>query len=138
TCLLDINTSGVWRRPRLVHYVARAREIKSFPAYEGHSAGFRRSPVVDRAAGATHTALGLCALDAGGRIDLHVHSFEELFYVTEGTPVLVMEGTGYPLLPGACGVIPIGTPHAWIGPKEGTARWIDMLTPIPRGKDEPR
>jgi quercetin dioxygenase-like cupin family protein len=87
--------------------------------------------------GATHTALGLCALDAGGSIDTHVQSFEELFYITEGEPTLILDGRAYPLLPGACGVVPVGMPHAWTGPAGGTARWIDMLTPIPRGAGEP-
>ena len=43
-----------------------------------------------------------------------------------------MDGRGYRLMPGACGVIPIGMPHAWLGPETGTAKWIDLLTPIPR------
>jgi quercetin dioxygenase-like cupin family protein len=133
-----MNTYVASGRPRLVHYVARAGEIKLFPAYEQSSAGFRRNQVIDRSVGAVHTALGLCELDTGGRIDVHVHSFEEFFYVTEGEPVLVMEGTGHRLLPGACGVIPVGTPHAWLGPASGTAQWIDMLTPIPREPTEPR
>ena len=119
------------------HYVARASEIKPLPAYGQHSNGFRRSSVIGRACDAVHTDLGFCELDAGGRIDVHVQSFEELFYITEGSPTLILEGRGYPLCPGACGVIPIGTPHAWLGQATGTAKWIDMLTPIPRDGNGP-
>ena len=119
------------------HHVARASHITPLPAYGQHSQGFRRSSVVGRACHAVHTDLGFCELDAGGRVDVHVQSFEELFYVTEGSPVLILDGRGYPLCPGACGVIPIGTPHAWLGADKGTAKWIDMLTPIPRDGDGP-
>lgn len=122
----------------MVHYVARAADIRLVPAYEGHSEGYLRFPVIDRTTGSTHTALGMCALSARGLVHIHVQSFEEFFYVTEGNPILVLEGRGYPLRPGACGVIPVGTPHGWIGPEAGTARWIDMLTPIPRGPEGPR
>jgi quercetin dioxygenase-like cupin family protein len=87
--------------------------------------------------GSTHTALGLCSIAAGGHVDTHVQSFEELFYVTEGEPTLILDGRSCPLVPGACGVVPVGMPHAWTGCARGTARWIDMLTPIPRGAEEP-
>ena len=76
--------------------------------------------------------LGSCALQAGGHIDVHVHSFEESFYVLEGTPTLVLDGRAYHLQAGACGVVPVSVPHAWLGPASGTARWIDMLAPQPR------
>ena len=119
------------------HHVARAAEIRPVPAYEQNSAGFARASVIDRSVGSVHTALGLCELPANGHIGLHAHSFEEQFYITAGEPVLIMEGRGHRLLPGACGVIPVGTPHAWLGPETGKAAWIDLLTPIPRGPDAP-
>jgi quercetin dioxygenase-like cupin family protein len=120
-----------------VHHVVRAAAIHYATAYPEHSAGFKRHSAVDRSVGSTHTGLGLCSLEAGGRIDTHVQSFEELFYITEGEPTLILDGHGYPLVPGSCGVIPVGTPHAWVGPKTGAAKWVDMLTPIPRGPGEP-
>jgi quercetin dioxygenase-like cupin family protein len=120
-----------------VHHVLRAAEVEYSPAYPGHSSGFKRCAAVGRETGATHTGLGLCWLKAGGRIDTHVQSFEELFYVTEGEPTLILDGRAFPLLPGACGVVPVGTPHAWLGSPKGPAKWVDMLTPIPRGPGEP-
>jgi len=121
-----------------VHHVLRADALQYVPEYTAHSSGFKRCAAVDRAAGATHTGLGLCALEAGGHIDTHVQSFEELFYVTAGEPTLILDGRACPLEPGACGVIPIGMPHAWLGPKNGTSKWIDMLTPIPREPGQPQ
>jgi quercetin dioxygenase-like cupin family protein len=77
----------------------------------------------------------LCELDAGGRIDQHVQSFEKSFYVLDGSPALIMEGRGFRLTPGSCGLIPVGVKHAWLGPDSGTARWIDMNAPCPKGEN---
>jgi quercetin dioxygenase-like cupin family protein len=120
------------------HHVARAADIRRVPTYLENSAGFARAAVIDREVGSVHTALGLCELAAGGHIDLHAHSFEEQFYITHGEPVLILDGQGHRLMPGACGVIPVGVAHAWLGPKTGAAHWIDMLTPIPRGSNAPK
>jgi len=78
--------------------------------------------------------LGLCALEADGRVGTHLHSFEESFYVLEGQPMLVLDGSAYRLVPGACGLVPVGVPHAWVGPVKGGAKWIDMMSPQPRAK----
>jgi quercetin dioxygenase-like cupin family protein len=119
-----------------MHLVLRAQDIRPALAYEGHGVGFARAPLVDRACGSVHTGLGLCQLDAGGQIDTHVHSYEESFYVLEGEPTLILDCHGYKLAPGACGLIPLGVPHAWLGDVKGRARWIDMQTPIPRAAGE--
>jgi hypothetical protein len=42
-----------------------------------------RASLVDRSVGSVHTGFGLCAIAAGGSLDTHVHSFEELFYILE-------------------------------------------------------
>ena len=49
-----------------------------------HAAGYRRFALSDRSVGAVHTGWGLCELDAGGRVDLHVQSFEKSFFVLVG------------------------------------------------------
>jgi quercetin dioxygenase-like cupin family protein len=123
-------------RGRQVHHVLRAEEIRLGPAFVGVSHGFARCALVDAAAGSVHMALGLCSLEADGSIEAHVHSFEESFYVLEGTPALVLDGRAYLLEPGTCGVVPVGVEHAWIGPEVGGARdgarWLEMLAPQPR------
>lgn len=120
-----------------MHHVLRAEDIRLAPTYAGNSAHFRRCSLVDRSSGSVHMGLGLCELKSGGRIDTHVHSFEESFFVLEGEPVLVLDGDAYPLVPGACGLIPLGVPHAWLGPAKGTGKWIDMLAPQPREAGAP-
>ena len=120
-----------------MHHALRAADIARLPAFRGHSQGFSRASLIDRSIGAVHTGLGSCGLEAGGHVDTHVQSFEEYFYITQGEPTLVLDGRAYPLVPGSCGVVPVGAPHAWLGPKAGEATWIDLLTPIPRSPGEP-
>jgi quercetin dioxygenase-like cupin family protein len=115
-----------------MHHVLRADEIHPRPAYPGSSNGFERCAVVDRGAGSVHMGVGLCSLDAGGSVDQHLHSFEESFFVLAGSPVLVLDGRATRLRPGACGVVPVGVPHAWLERDGENARWIDVCSPQPR------
>ena len=115
-----------------MHHVLRSRDMQLAPAYAGHSAAYSRCSLLNGSTGSVHMGLGLCALEAGGRIDTHAHSYEESFYILEGHPTLVLDGSAYALLPGTCGLVPVGVAHAWLGPREGRARWIDMLAPQPR------
>jgi quercetin dioxygenase-like cupin family protein len=113
----------------------RREDIAPAIAYEGKSAGFERCSLVDEHAGSVHMGLGFCVLE-NGYIETHLHSFEESFYVLEGEPVLYLDGVGHALAPGACGVVPVGVPHAWRA--GGAASWIDMLAPQPREPVEGR
>ena len=117
-----------------MHHLLRAEDIRFAPAYVGNSKSFSRCSLVDGSSGSVHMGLGLCSLQANGRIDTHVHSFEESFYILEGQPLLVLEGSAYPMVPGACGLVPVGVPHAWVGPAKGNAKWIEMQAPQPRAK----
>jgi quercetin dioxygenase-like cupin family protein len=98
-----------------------------------HSAGFRRWPVVDEAA-AAHTGFGVCTLEAGGRLDAHVHSFEESVFVLEGDLVLDTAEGSVRLAPGDYGLVPVGVAHAARNPGPGPARWADMCAPQPRAR----
>lgn len=120
-----------------MHFMLSSSEIIPVFAYESNSSGYKRASLIDHTVGSVHTGFGLCVLEKGGGMDIHVHAFEEGFYVLEGKPQLVMDGVAYTLKPGSCGVIPLGVPHAWIGPEEGTAKWLDMLAPQPKSEDGP-
>ncbi len=118
-----------------MHHFIRAADVKPTPAFPQHATAYRRFALSDRSVGAVHTGWGLCELDAGGRIDLHIQSFEKSFFVLSGNPALILDGRGYRLSAGACGVIPVGMRHAWLGPTSGTAKWIDMNAPCPKGEN---
>jgi quercetin dioxygenase-like cupin family protein len=120
-----------------MHHVQRGRELRLASAYSGNSRSFARCALVDGGTGSVHMGLGLCELGPIGHVDIHIHSFEESFYVLEGSPTVVIDRRAYPLSAGACGLIPVGTPHAWIEPIGRPARWIDMLAPQPRSNGAP-
>lgn len=124
-----------------MHYVSKidAASAQTPGAYTAHSTGFRRAAYVDRAKGSVHMGTGICTLEAGGRIDAHVHSFEETFYVVEGRLAVQIGEQAFALEPGHFGLIRTGVRHAWrsLGPQP--ARWVEMQAPQPRpveyGKD---
>jgi quercetin dioxygenase-like cupin family protein len=109
--------------------LVRREDIELADALPGHSSGLTACRLVGGALGSTHMALTLVSL-ADGHVDEHLHSFETSFYVLEGEPVLYLEGRGVRLQPGACGAIPVGSPHAFRATAE--ARWIEMAAPRPR------
>ena len=100
--------------------------------YQSHSLGFRRATYVDRAAGSVHMGTGICFLDPNGAIQLHLHSFEESFYILEGTVLAQLGDKTYTLGPGNFGLIPTGLPHAWRNTSGAPARWLEMQAPQPR------
>ena len=118
------------------HLVARAGEADpAVPGpFAGRSAGFRRWAVVGEAAGAAHTGFGICDLEPGGRLDAHVHSFEESVFVLEGRLVLDSAEGSAALGPGDYGFVPVGVAHAARNPGPEPARWADMLAPQPRAR----
>ncbi len=123
------------------HVVRRAGEADLVvpEGWKAHSQGFSRWSVVDEAAGAVHTGFGICALEPGGHLAAHVHSFEESFHVLEGEVVLETGERASLLRAGDYGLLPVGVPHAWRSAGGDAAslraaRWADMLAPQPRAR----
>jgi quercetin dioxygenase-like cupin family protein len=109
--------------------LVRKEDAQLGEALPGHARGLETCRLVDGSLGSTHMAVTLVSLSAG-HIDSHVHSYETGFYVLEGEPVLFLGGGGVLLGPGACGVIPVGAPHAFRSAEH--ALWIEMVAPRPR------
>jgi len=99
--------------------------------YRGHSTGFRRWDVVNEL-NAVHSDFGIRELDPNGRIDWHVHSYEESFYVQDGELLLQTDDGNYTLRAGDYGLISVGAPHAWRGAGGAVTRWAEMSAPQPR------
>jgi len=109
--------------------LVRREDIELADALPGRSSGLTTCRLIDGTLGSTHMALTLVSL-VDGHVDEHLHSYETSFYVLEGEPVLYLDGRGVELKPGACGVAPVGVPHAFrCG---GRALWIEMAAPRPR------
>ncbi len=119
------------------HVVRRAAD-QAFAApdalWAGGSEGYTRWSMLDETTPAVHTGFGLCALDPGGSLPAHVHSYEESFYILDGTAELRTEGQAVTLVPGDYGVIPVAVAHSWHNLSEGPVRWADMLAPQPRSR----
>jgi quercetin dioxygenase-like cupin family protein len=109
--------------------LVRGEDVELEEALPGRSSGLTSCRVVGGTLGSTHMALTLVALD-DGHVDTHLHSYETSLYVLEGEPVLFVDGRGVRLKPGACGVVPVGAPHAFRC--EQHALWIEMAAPRPR------
>jgi quercetin dioxygenase-like cupin family protein len=106
-------------------------------AFAAHSTGFARTQLLGGRHGAIHTSTGLCDINPGGRIDPHVHSYEESFYVFSGNPTLDVGGQSIELAPDRCGVLPVGTAHAWRNTTGEPARFFEMQAPRAREDDDP-
>lgn len=103
--------------------------------YLGHSTNFLRATCVDGAMGSVHMGVGVCSLEAGGSVDSHRHSFEESFYILEGTAIVEAGGNQRELGPGHFGLIRTGMRHAWSNPSDRVVRWLEMQAPQPRSAD---
>jgi quercetin dioxygenase-like cupin family protein len=117
-----------------MHYASSIAKIAAnTPApYASKSKGFQRSTYVERAMGSVHMGVGICTLAAGGSIQHHLHSFEESFYVLEGTLIGHIGDKSYSFAPGNYGLIPTGVTHAWQNTSAKPARWLEMQAPQPR------
>jgi quercetin dioxygenase-like cupin family protein len=102
------------------------------PWFEGHAKGFRRWTAVDPSVGAVHTGFGIVELGAGGRVDWHVHSYEESVYVIEGELSLFTSEFAALLRPGDYGLIPVGQEHALANLGSSTTRLAALSAPQPR------
>jgi quercetin dioxygenase-like cupin family protein len=102
------------------------------PIVEGHAAGFRRWAVVDEGVGAVHTGFGVGEMEPGGRLDWHLHSYEESLYVIDGEVVLHTSEASVLLRPGDYGLIPLGQPHMLANVSSERARWAALSAPAPR------
>jgi quercetin dioxygenase-like cupin family protein len=122
-------------KPATRHLVMPAEEVRyEIPSgFDGHSTGLTRCSMIDHTTpGAVHTGFGVNRLDPNGAIEAHVHSFEETFYILDGSVIVETPEATVELIPGDYGVIPVGVPHHWRNTSGSEASWADLLTPQPR------
>jgi len=120
-----------------MHHVSKIDETAAQTPrlYEAHSTGFRRATSVDRTVGSVHMGVGICFLAPGGVIQPHLHSFEESFYVLEGSITAQIGEQACRLQPGDFGLISTGLRHAWRNASDRPVRWLEMQAPQPRPSD---
>lgn len=120
-----------------MHFVSKIdpASAKTPQLYEQKSSGFRRATYVEHAMGSVHMGTGICYLDGNGVIQYHLHSFEESFYILDGSLILQIGDKSYRLGPGHFGLIGTGVAHGWRNAGERPARWLEMQSPQPRSMD---
>lgn len=120
-----------------MHHVTKIdRAAAPIPqGYQKHSTGFRRATYVDQAAGSVHMGTGICYLEPSGVIAPHVHSFEESFFILEGSVIVQIGEQAHLLGPGHYGLIGTGVKHGWRAAGEQPASWLEMQAPQPRSAD---
>lgn len=116
------------------HVVAYAADAKYLPTPDPRAGrGLSRWTVADEnTPGAVHTEFSVCALEPGGAVATAVQSYEECWYVLEGSPVVQTPEGATRLVPGDYGLLPVGVPHAWRNDGAVVAKWAQMRAPQPR------
>jgi mannose-6-phosphate isomerase-like protein (cupin superfamily) len=123
----------------MMHYVSRIDPgaAQAPPLYIAHSTGFRRAPFVDHGMGSVHMGVAVCFLEDGS-IRPHLHSFEESFYILEGSVLVEIGEKTYALGPGHFGLIGTGVRHSWRNAGAAPVRWLEMQAPQPRPAERGR
>jgi quercetin dioxygenase-like cupin family protein len=116
------------------HVVRFAADAVYEPAPDPRAGtGLSRWTIADETTpGAVHTEFSVCELESGGIVATAVQSFEECFYVLEGSPIVQTPEGATRLVPGDYGLLPLGVAHAWRNDGNEPARWAQMRAPQPR------
>ena len=115
-----------------MHHLGRLSETAGGAgAYAGHSAGHVRRVLFGRDAGSVHQEAVIAELEPGGRVDLHLHAFEEAIYVLDGTPVLEAAGAVERLGADDYVFVDRGVAHAVRNDADTVARWFEVSAPQP-------
>jgi mannose-6-phosphate isomerase-like protein (cupin superfamily) len=117
-----------------MHSVLRASDYTlSVPdLYASHSRGYTAASLVADDSGSVHTGLSLNAIAAGGHVAVHLHSYEESFYVLEGEADVRLGDQTWHVGRGDYGVAKVGTLHAWRSRGTAPVRWLSMAAPQPK------
>jgi mannose-6-phosphate isomerase-like protein (cupin superfamily) len=109
------------------HVVGKLGETSlDLGVYDGHAESLTRRPLFARAQGAVHHSVVHNELDSG-RIDSHLHAFEEGLYVLSGALTVELGGTREELGADDYVWIELGVPHS----VAGTGAWLEVSAPLP-------
>lgn len=115
----------------IVRHLADARFVVP-PEFDGRSAGYTGELVIHEHAGAIQMGVRIGRLEPGGRVDTHLHSFEESFYVIEGSLVVDMPDASVEIGVGDYALVPVAVPHALRNVSDAPVEFVEMKAPVPR------
>jgi mannose-6-phosphate isomerase-like protein (cupin superfamily) len=100
--------------------------------FEGHATGYLAAPVVDEPGGGVQMGFRVATLADGGEVEAHLHSFEETFFVVEGSMTVDIPEGSFTVTAGDYGLLPVGVTHGFRNTSGGAARFAEMTAPLPR------
>src|SRR5438093_9185209 len=101
--------------------------------YAGHSEGHSRRVLVDGEAGSVHQEVVVAELARGGRVDRHLHAFEEAIYILDGRLTFEAAGSTEQLDTDDYVFVDRGVAHALGNGAAGPCRWFEVSAPPPGG-----
>lgn len=107
-------------------------EAAPSPGWADRATGLEVRPLVAGNVGSVHTGWALSTLHPTGRVDPHLHSVEQSFFVLAGSPLLILDRQTYRLSADECGLLPVGVSHAWRNEQPDDAVWLEVSSPAPR------
>ncbi len=110
------------------------RNPRTPAVFEERSAGYHVDPAVDEAGGAVQMGFLVSSLDPGGRVDTHLHSFEESVYVIDGRLTVDTAEGSVELAAGDYGLLPLGASHALRNTTGQPVSFAEMQAPLPRAR----
>jgi quercetin dioxygenase-like cupin family protein len=115
-----------------MHVVGKLAETATEAGpFSGRAQGLTRRALFDRAQGTVHHSLVHFELVADGRIDRHIHAFEQGIYVLSGSLALQVAGTREELTADDYVWLQFGVPHAITTASGGPAAWLEVSAPNP-------
>lgn len=120
------------------HHIVSFDAGGAVPRYGQHAEGYSFFSLVDQTVGSVHIGKGVSMLAPGGYIGRHLHSYEEAFYILEGSVVVGLGERTYTLVPGDFGFFPVGVHQAWQNVGDLPARWLEVCAGQPLPDEDPR
>jgi mannose-6-phosphate isomerase-like protein (cupin superfamily) len=113
--------------PNLLRTEEKGRRL----AYD-HNPGYRSSILADRASGFPSGHVRIDRLQPGGSgPDLHIHRFDQFYFLLEGGLSVQVAGERYEVGPHELVILPAGVPHRQWNDGEGEVKWLTMNLPEP-------
>jgi quercetin dioxygenase-like cupin family protein len=115
-----------------VYHVGRLTDTPSeLDVYDGRSTGFERRVLFGARAGSPHQEAAVGQLDPGGKVDRHLHAYEQAVYVLEGTLTLEVAGTREELGPDDYVFVDRGVVHELRNESSDDVQWFEVSAPRP-------
>ena len=102
--------------------------------FAGHAQGLTRRPLFDRGRGTVHHSVVHFELEPDGRVERHLHAFEQALYVLQGSLTVEVAGAREELGEDDFLWIELGVPHAVSATT--AAAWLEVSAPNPGARFE--